>query len=76
MFTILLIICFQVDIYVLEPEGFSTLNVVNPVAKQFADLINVDRGDQKVQRGFIICKDYRAKKNNCPLNCHRPHSNL
>ncbi|XP_040269243.1 inter-alpha-trypsin inhibitor heavy chain H2 [Bufo bufo] len=54
---------FEVDIYVLEPEGISTLNVINPVAKQFSDLINVNQGDQKAHISFRPTVDQQRE---CP----------
>ncbi|XP_075713583.1 inter-alpha-trypsin inhibitor heavy chain H2 isoform X2 [Rhinoderma darwinii] len=56
---------FEVDIYVLEPEGISTLNVVNPVAKQFTDIINVDQGDQKAHISFRPTVDEQRECSTC-----------
>ncbi|XP_069834864.1 inter-alpha-trypsin inhibitor heavy chain H2 [Dendropsophus ebraccatus] len=54
---------FEVDIYIMEPDGISTLNVVNPVAKQFADLIHVDQGDTKAHISFRPTLD---QQRSCP----------
>ncbi|KAG9489884.1 hypothetical protein GDO78_005679 [Eleutherodactylus coqui] len=54
---------FEVDIHILEPEGISVLNVVNPVAKQFANLIDVDQGDQKAHISFKPTVDQQRE---CP----------
>ncbi|XP_066448194.1 inter-alpha-trypsin inhibitor heavy chain H2 [Eleutherodactylus coqui] len=54
---------FEVDIHILEPEGISVLNVVNPVAKQFANLIVVDQGDQKAHISFKPTVDQQRE---CP----------
>ncbi|XP_073508547.1 inter-alpha-trypsin inhibitor heavy chain H2 [Phyllobates terribilis] len=56
---------FEVDIYVLEPEGISSLTVANPVAKQFADLINVDLGDQKAHISFRPTVDQQRECPSC-----------
>ncbi|CAJ0923312.1 unnamed protein product [Ranitomeya imitator] len=56
---------FEVDIYVLEPEGISSLTVVNPVAKQFTDVINVDLGDQKAHISFRPTVDQQRECSSC-----------
>ncbi|XP_056425826.1 inter-alpha-trypsin inhibitor heavy chain H2 [Hyla sarda] len=55
---------FEADIYILEPEGISTLNVVNPIAKQFADLITVTKGEQKAHISFRPTLD---QQRSCPI---------
>ncbi|XP_075064694.1 inter-alpha-trypsin inhibitor heavy chain H2 [Mixophyes fleayi] len=54
---------FEVDIYILEPEGISSINVVKPVAEQFSNLINIDRGDKKAHISFKPTVDQQRK---CP----------
>ncbi|KAG8576886.1 hypothetical protein GDO81_010008 [Engystomops pustulosus] len=54
---------FEVDIYVLEPEGISTINVASPVTKQFTNLINIDQGEQKAHISFKPTVDQQRE---CP----------
>ncbi|KAM9311763.1 inter-alpha-trypsin inhibitor heavy chain H2 [Gastrophryne carolinensis] len=43
---------FDVDIYILEPEGISTVSVVKTVADKFSSLIKVDHSDTKAHISF------------------------
>ncbi|XP_063782888.1 inter-alpha-trypsin inhibitor heavy chain H2 [Pseudophryne corroboree] len=54
---------FEVDIYILEPEGISSVNVVKPVSEQFANLITVDKQDKKAHISFRPTVDQQKK---CP----------
>ncbi|KAM5172045.1 inter-alpha-trypsin inhibitor heavy chain H2 [Mantella aurantiaca] len=54
---------FEVDIYILEPEGLSTVNVVNTVAEKFSNLVKVDKGDKKAHISFRPTVDEQRE---CP----------
>ncbi|XP_018421679.1 PREDICTED: inter-alpha-trypsin inhibitor heavy chain H2 [Nanorana parkeri] len=57
---------FEVDIYILEPEGLGTVNVVKTVADRFSNLIKVDKSDKKAHISFRPTVDEQRECPTCP----------
>ncbi|XP_073475539.1 inter-alpha-trypsin inhibitor heavy chain H2 [Aquarana catesbeiana] len=57
---------FEVDIYILEPEGISTVNVVKSVADKFSNLVKVDKSDKKAHISFRPTVDDQRECPTCP----------
>ncbi|XP_015238018.1 PREDICTED: inter-alpha-trypsin inhibitor heavy chain H2 [Cyprinodon variegatus] len=56
---------FQVDVYIYEPKGISTLEVPNTLGEQFAELINVTRSKDKAHIVFKPNINQQRKCKNC-----------